>query len=301
MQLNNPTKDRRANMLYKTIQSRSLKIFFLAILVFILFIFGVKLVPGLFLGYDWTHTYRPAALAMARGESPYTVDIYYAAPWALLPLIPFALLPTQAGIICIFLLGLSAFAFIAYKLGAKPVSMIIFLLSASVVGCLLWGNIEWMPLLAIVLPAPIGLIFAVIKPQVGIGIVIYWFFKILKTEGMISVIKTFIPVSILTLLSFWMYGLWPLRFQQTLDLSNSSTLDYNSTIWPQGAFIGIWLVYKAIKSHQVKTATAASPFLSPYTLQYTWVAVLISVINKPMELLIISIGLWIPVALRFVS
>ncbi|HSG44117.1 MAG TPA: hypothetical protein VLA72_13255 [Anaerolineales bacterium] len=292
---------KKGKMLNSTLKSQSIKVTFLAILVLFLIVLGAKLVPSLFLGYDWIHTYRPAALAMARGESPYTVDIYYAAPWALLPLIPIALLPKQAGIICIFLLGLSAFAYTAYKLGAKPVSMIIFLLSASVVGCLLWGNIEWMPLLAIVLPAPIGLIFAVIKPQVGIGIVIYWLFKILKTEGFKSVIKAFLPVTILTLLSFWMYGLWPLRFQQTLDLSNSSSLDYNSTIWPQGAFIGIWLLYKAIKSHHARTAMAASPFLSPYTLQYTWVAVLVSVINKPMELLIISIGLWIPVALRFVN
>lgn len=288
-------------MLNVSQQSQSIKVIFLAILILLLIIFGIKLVPSLFLGYDWIHTYRPAALAMARGESPYTVDIYYAAPWALLPLIPIALLPEQAGVICIFLLGLSAFAYIAYKLGAKPVSMIIFLLSASVVGCLLWGNIEWMPLLAIVLPAPIGLIFALIKPQVGIGIVIYWFFKILKAEGIKSVIKTFIPVSIVTLLSFLIYGLWPLRFQQTLDLSNNSALDYNSTIWPQGAFIGIWLIYKSIKNHKIETATAASPFLSPYTLQYTWVAVLVPAINKPMELLIISIGLWIPVAFRFVS
>lgn len=277
------------------------RIVLLIILVSILVVMGIKLVPNLFLGYDWIHTYRPAALAMAQGRSPYGVEIFYAAPWALLPLIPLAFLPEQAGIICSFLLGLLAFTFIAYKVGAKPISIIIFLLSASVVGCLLWGNIEWMPLLAIVFPAPIGLIFAVIKPQVGIGIVIYWFVNILRTKGIKAVVTAFLPVTLVTLLSFWMYGLWPLRFQQTLDLSNSSSLQYNSSIWPQGVFIGIWLLYKAIKSDQARTAIAASPFLSPYALQYTWAAVLVGAIHAPLELLIISLGLWIPVALRFIN
>ena len=279
----------------------TLKFSILIILVVVLVIFSINLAPKLFLGYDWVHTYRPAALAMAHGQSPYTVDIYYAAPWAVIPLIPFAFLPEQVGIMSVFLLGLTAFALIPYKLGAKPASTIVFLLSASVVGCLLWGNIEWMPLLSILMPAPIGLIFAVIKPQVGIGIVIYWFFHILTTKGLKEVIKAFTPVTLLTLLSFWMYGFWPLRFQQSLDLSTSSSLQYNSSVWPQGAFIGFWLLYKAIKSKQPRTAIAASPLLSPYALQYTWATVLVGVIHQPLELLIISIGLWIPVALRFIN
>lgn len=288
-------------MFNKLTQIRTTKIFLLILLISILIVIGIDLVPNLFLGYDWLHTYRPAALAMARGESPYNVEIFYAAPWALLPLIPFAFLPEQIGIICIFILGLLSFAYIAYKLSSNPTSMVIFLLSASVVGCLLWGNIEWMPLLAIVFPAPIGLIFAVIKPQVGIGIVIYWFFSILRTKGIKDVVKTFLPVTTLTLLSFWMYGFWPVRFQQTLDLSSSSSLEYNSSIWPQGAFIGLWLIYKGIQNNKARTAMAASPFLSPYALQYTWATVLIGAIHAPMELLIISIGLWIPVALRFIN
>ena len=286
-------------MLHKSLQNPIIKIILLVVFISVLVLLSIELVPDLFLGYDWIHTYRPAALAMARGDSPYSVDIFYAAPWALLPLIPLALLPEQIGVICIFLLGLVAFSLIPYKLGAKPASMVIFLLSASVVGCLLWGNIEWMPLLAIILPAPIGLIFAIIKPQVGIGIVIYWFFSILRSKGIKEVVKTFLPVTILTLMSFWVYGLWPLRFQETLELSNTSQLNYNSSIWPQGVFIGIWLLYKAIKNEQTKTAMAASPFLSPYTLQYTWAAVLVGAIHAPMELLALSIGLWIPVAFRF--
>jgi hypothetical protein len=271
----------------------------IAILIILISILAYVLSTSLpDLGYDWTHTYRPAALAMAHGESPYTVDIYYAAPWAVLPLIPFALLPEKLGIAAIFLLGLFAFAYVAYTLNPKPAVIILFMLSAPVVGCLIWGNIEWMPLLGLVLPAPIGLIFAVIKPQVGIGLIIYWFFHLMKTQGLIGTIKAFLPVTIITLLSFWLYGFWPLRFQDTLNLSSSSDAQYNITLWPYGIFAGIWLLYKALQHQKAETAIAASPFLSPYTLQYTWVTVLASVAHAPMELLLVSIGLWIPVVLR---
>jgi len=277
------------------------KIWLLFILTSALFYIFVVIFPHLPIGMDWWHTYRPAALALAHGKSPYSVEIFYAAPWSLILLIPFALLPFEIGNIGIFLLGLFAFAYVAYKLGADRKSMSIFLLSASVVGCLVYGNIEWMPLLGLVLPAPIGLVFAVIKPQVGIGIVIYWFVQILRTRGGWAVIKTFAPVTILTLLSFWLYGFWPLRFQQTMELDAKSSISYNTSLWPQGIFIGVWLLYKAIQNNKPGTAIASSPFLSPYALQFTWVAVLAGLVQYPLELLIVSIALWIPVAIRIIN
>jgi hypothetical protein len=276
-----------------------IKIVLLVVLIFILFYVLVNVFQHLPVGWDWYHTYRPAALEMAHGRSPYNVSVFYAAPWSLIPLIPFALLPYEIGIAGVFLLGFLAFAYIPYKLGASRISTIIFLLSASVMGCLHDGNIEWMPLLGFVLPAPIGLIFAVIKPQVGIGIIIYWFVRIFRTKGFWGIAKAFTPIAILTLLSFWMYGFWILGFQRTLEQSANSSFAYNTSIWPQGIFIGIWLLYKAIQKDEAKMAMAASPFLSPYVLQFTWVAILAGLIQSPLELMVVSAALWIPVALRF--
>ncbi len=260
----------------------------------------IRIFPMLQIGMDWEQVYRPAALAMAQGKSPYSV-VFYAAPWSVIPLIPFALLPSELGNIGVFILGLSAFAYVAYKLGAGPGNMAIFLLSAPVVGCLIYGNIEWMPLLGFVLPPQIGLIFAIIKPQVGIGLAIYWFVHIFRTKGIIEVIKTFTPVILVTLLSFWMYGFWPLIFQKTMEQSRTSALDYNTSLWPQGIFVGIWLLYKAIQKQKPGMALASSPFLSPYALQFTWVSVLAGLIGSPLELLLVSIGLWIPAVIRTIA
>jgi hypothetical protein len=276
------------------------KIFLLVIFSAILFYILLNVFQNLDIGRDWRLTYRPAATEMLHGRSPYNVTIFYAAPWSLIPLLPFALLPYNISNICIFFLGLFTFAYTAHKLGASPPSMIIFLTSAPVIGCLLNGNIEWLPLLGIILPAPVGLIFAVTKPQVGIGIVVYWFIHIYRTKGLLSVVKTFTPVTLLTLVSFWMYGFWILGFQRTLEQSAVSSYAYNVSVWPYGIFAGLWLLYKSIQKEKPRTAMAASPFLSPYALQYTWVAVLTGVIHAPLELLAVSIGLWIPVALRFI-
>src|SRR5688572_12704550 len=86
---------------------------------------------GLPIGVDWHNTYRPASLAVLAGESPYSIEIYYAAPWAAWILAPFAVLPYPMGRLITFLLGLFAFAFVAWRAGATPITMIIFLCSAG--------------------------------------------------------------------------------------------------------------------------------------------------------------------------
>ncbi len=80
---------------------------------------------------DWLNTYAPAALATWHGQSPYTVPIYFAAPWAILPLIPLALIPYAIGRACVFIIGLSAFAFTAYRMGARPITLALFLFVIS--------------------------------------------------------------------------------------------------------------------------------------------------------------------------
>jgi hypothetical protein len=256
----------------------------------------ILIAPLLPVGLDWQNTYRPAALAMLRGESPFSVEIYYAAPWALIPLMPFALLPYAIGRFFVFLLGLGAFAFTAHRLGAGKWTMMIFMLSASVVGCLNNGNIEWMPLLGSVLPPQFGLILLAVKPQVGIGLGLYWLVMIWREKGFLEVVKVFAPVTVLLLLSFVVYGFWPLRFDQTLAWSVD-----NTTLGLQGMFIGgVGLVW-AIRNRSEKAALASGPFFSPYVLQFTWSAALVPLLDKPAELLAAVVLLWVPVVVRVIG
>lgn len=252
--------------------------------------------PFLPVGLDWQNTYRPAALAMLKGDSPFSVEIYYAAPWALIPLMPFALLPYALGRLGVFLLGLCAFAFTAYQLGARKWTLILFMLSAAVVGCLNNGNIEWMPLLGIVLPPQLGLILLAVKPQVGIGLGLYWMVMIWREKGFVEVVKAFAPVTVLLLISFGLYGPWVLRFDQTLAWSVD-----NTSFGFQGLFIGAVALVWSVRNRNERTALAAGPFLSPYVLQFTWSATLVPLLNKPWELLVGVVCLWVPVIARIIG
>jgi hypothetical protein len=252
----------------------------------------VKFLP---VGLDWRDTYRPAALAMLRGESPFSVEIYYAAPWALIPLMPFALMPYAIGRAGVFVLGLAAFAFTAHRMGARGWVMVVFLCSAAVVGCLNNGNIEWMPLLGIVLPPQLGLVLLAVKPQVGVGLGLFWMFMIWRSDGPLKVLKTFAPVTVLLLISFALYGLWPLRFEQTIAWSADNT----SLGW-YGMALGWAVLMRAIRKGDEGMALASGPLLAPYVLQFTWSALLVYLLKHPLELAGTVAILWVPVILRVI-
>jgi hypothetical protein len=265
--------------------------------VAVLLLLTLILLPFLYVslphGLDWHDTYRPAALAVLHGQSPYTVAIYYAAPWAAWLLIPIAVLPTVLGQMMIFLAGVAAYTYIALQFGAKPISLLLFLSSAAVIGCLINGNIEWLPLLGAVLPPQLGLIFLAIKPQVGIGLGLYWLVLIWRERGFREVAITFAPVTLLLLLSFLLYGLWPLRFSQTVAWSSD-----NVTLFPYGVGLGLVILVQALQTRDSRASLASGPFFSPYVIHFTWACMLVYLLQKPKLLLFAVIALWVPIVIK---
>lgn len=248
-------------------------------------------------GIDWRDTYRPAALALLSGKSPFSVEIYFAAPWGLVPLLPLAVLPERLGRAILLLASLAAFAFTARRLGAKPWALIAFLVSPPVLHCLLNANIEWMPLLGCVLPPQWGLLLIALKPQIGIAVAIFWLVESWRKGSWREVMHVFAPLAIITLMSFGLFGLWPLRWQATMTL----TRDYNASLWPSTIPVGLALLVASLRLRQIKPAMAASPCLSPYVLLHAWVGALAALVSSTAETLAAVIGLWILVVLRGLS
>jgi hypothetical protein len=263
-------------------------IFLLAITLIML---GSLYLPA---GIDWRDTYRPATLALLTGESPYKVDIFFAAPWGLIPLIPFAILPEAIGRAALLLIGLGSFAYTAHKLGGKTIALIAFLLSPPVMHCLLNSNIEWLPLLGFILPPQIGLFFISIKPQIGVAVGIFWFIEAWRKGGYRNVIHVFWPITLALLISFAIFGFWPMRFRETIFL----TRGYNASLWPGTIPVGLALLVAAIHKRNIKFAIASSPCLSPYVLLHAWTGALVSFVSQPIETIAAVIGLWILVIIR---
>ena len=261
------------------------------LLALILIVLGSRYLPA---GIDWRDTYRPATLALLSGKSPYSVDIFFSAPWGLIPLVPFALLPENLGRATLFLLGIGSFAFTAHLLGAKPLALIAFLLSPPVMHCLLNSNIEWLPLLGFIMPPQIGLFFIAIKPQIGAGVGFFWLIEAWRRGGFREVVRVFCPVLLALLISFAIFGLWPLRFSDTLTLTGA----YNASLWPISIPIGLTLLGTSLRKRNIKYAMASSPCLSPYVPFHAWVGALVAIMSEPIETIVAVIGLWILVIIR---
>ncbi|MEW6717486.1 MAG: hypothetical protein AB1345_08285 [Chloroflexota bacterium] len=246
-------------------------------------------------GIDWQETYRPAGLAILRGKSPYSIEGYRIVPWAILPVLPFAGLPEHIGRALYLVVSLAVFGYVSYKLGAKPITLFVFLLSPPVLHCLLNANIDWLPLLGFVLPPSIGLFFVVIKPQIGIGVVIFWLIETTRARGWRETVRTFVPVSVALALSFILFGFWPERFMAPVSFW------WNASLWPASIPVGLVLMVTAIRQRKVEYSMAASPCLSPYVLLHSWSGALVSLSKAPLEMIAAVLGLWIMVGLRVIS
>ncbi len=245
-------------------------------------------------GVDWTTNYRPASLALLRGESPYTVELFFAPPWSLLPLLPFAVLPVQVGRVALFIVALLSFAFTAYRLGASPLGVAILMLSPPVVHCLLNANIEWIPLLGFVLPPQVGLLLITAKIQTGWVVGLFLVVEAWRKGGLREVMRISWPLMVAFLLSCLFFGLWPLHLPNVMPLAT----DINASFWPYSIPVGLALLVASVRKRDIRLAMPASPCLSPYALFHTWSAAVVALVASTAELAAAVAGLWIVVGIQ---
>jgi hypothetical protein len=210
---------------------------------------------------DWRLTFYPATRLLLSGQNPYLVTTLHNPAWALIPLIPMALFGEKMGGAILFFVSVSVYALVARRFG----KFWLFLLSPIVIYALVFGNIDWLVLLGLLFPPSIGMFFVVMKPQMGIGIVLWWAWKAWKEK---SLVKTFTPIVVALLATFMVYGNW--LSGRTDDVINAS---WNMSIFPYSIPIGLYLIYK-------KKFISCSPFLSPYLMLGSWSVVLLELGNK---------------------
>lgn len=250
----------------------------------------IVIFPFITSGRDWTVWYRPAILHLLSGESPYTIPIANP-PWALIPLIPLALLPPMVGAVIQVVASPIIFSLIAYKLGAKPLPIVFLALSSPVIHNAININIDWMPALGLLMPPQIGLFFVLIKPQAGIGVAVYWLFDAWKKDHTKGVIKTFSPVIICYLLSFAVFGNWLLPgAKKSLEIAQEFG---NTNVFPWAVPLGVALLVFTIRKRLPTLSISASPLLSPYVAMHSWSTFLLGLINYPVLSIIACILSWV--------
>jgi len=235
------------------------------------------------MGFDWVFAFRPAIMALLAGQSPYSLHGYQFvnAPWALLPLLPLALLPEWAGYLALIAISLCAFGFIAYRLKAAPLAMVAFLLSPFVLRCLYMGQIDWLPMIGVVLPPQIGLIFIATKPQTCGIVALYWLIEAAKRR---TVIRTFAPVAIITALSFIPFGFWP---------GKMNGFGVTNALWPFSIALSVALFVMAYIRRDKNTAAAASPLISPYAQPHSFAVMLLPFMRHSALMIMAVVASWI--------
>lgn len=244
---------------------------------------------------DYHGAFRPAALEILHGRSPYNAEGFFNPPWTAVLLIPFAVLPENVGRALMVIAALGVYAYVAHKLGANKPTLILLLLSPPSLHGILNGNIDWLAVLGVVLPPWLGLFFLAIKPQVGMIVVLYLFVAEWRKGGLLRVLKTFLPVGLASVLSIVIFGPWFTK------VSNEINLAGNSSLWPMSLPIGLTMLVATIRKNEIRYSMAASPFVSPYVIMHSWIGAFLALAPKPYEATAAVIGMWIVVALRFFS
>ena len=253
-------------------------------------------------GVDWQYSFRPAVFELLAGHSPYHLDrgiqgswdqyTFWNAPWALLPLIPLALLPVQLGRALLVVVTILSLAYVSRRLGAQPLAIGLLLVSPPVMHGLLVGNIDWLAVLGFIMPPQIGLFFIAIKPQIGIAVAIFWLVEAWRKGGWREVLRIFWPITVALALSILIFGPWPLRFE------TQAGVWWNASLWPMSIPVGLGLLAAALHKRKIEFAMAASPCLSPYLMMHSWVVVLLAVVSSLPETAAAVVGFWILILIR---
>lgn len=116
------------------------------------------------------------------------------------------------------------------------------------------NNVDWIPMLVLLLPTWVGFIAISAKPQMWCGYGIVLALREIRNSRW----GIFVPLSIITALSFAIWGFWPAQ----LHLPWGAL--WNMAPWPFGIPVGIIILALAIKRDDEFLGALASPFLVPY-------------------------------------
>lgn len=243
------------------------------------------------MGADWNSIFRPATLALLHGISPYSIPSFTNPPWALIPLIPFSLLPRPFDFLFFSLASFAIFGIVANRFGARPLTIVLFLSLPQLVWGIEYGNIDCLVSLGIIIPGPIGILLLATKPQIGFPILVFKCLETYKDGGIKKVASNFSPLIILTIVSIILIG-------STFKPSQWQDFPGNLAYFPYLIPVGLILFYRSLKNADIRQSIAAGPFLTPYIGVQSLPLAIIGFLGSEDESLIAIASFWIIFLLR---
>lgn len=213
------------------------------------------------LGIDFKHTYARAA---DNWRDPFTIEgipdqePFTNPPWVL-ALLPHAFLfPAHIGAAVNSTITIIVILVVIRRFGGTWQTALMTFTSAPFFDLMLKSNVDWIPMLALLLPPMWGLPLLVIKPHSIGAVALIWWKRQRFSLWMLA------PLAVLGVLSLLVYGLW---FTQV-------GLPWNAAAWNFAPFpyflpLGTYMLYRAYRSDDAFLAAAATPLLTPYIATYS--------------------------------
>jgi len=224
------------------------------ILVVALLALAVIVLTNLYpVGVDW------ATFCRADIMRPHATEGFISPPWMLL-FLPHRSLSLGVGNAVNLILNIAVLLFAIRKWGGSAFAASLVFTSPVFFALALTNNVEWLPLLGLLVNPFFGGVLLSCKPQCLSLAFLIW----LKRDLRVAIL----PLAVL-LFSLVVWGWWP----GDVELDLSSKL-YNFSILPVGIPYGIYLLWIAWREDDAYLAAIATPLFVPYLAPYSLVSVL---------------------------
>lgn len=232
---------------------------------------------------DFDYLYY-GGLALRVGESPYIVPGFYSPLHILIYFSPLSLLPLDLAFRINALVCLSAFTFAFWRISkGETQTFILLMLSPFPIFTAYFGNVEWLIVLAVVVDPAIGVLLALVKPQIGFVLAAVLWLEVWRANKPRAAILAIGVVSVYAVSVFT--GMrWGVLSGQVWNISP----------WPYLVPAGAFLCVRALVKRSRLSALAAAPLLSPYLgTPASWVGLLPLLSARRRTLILAVIASWL--------
>lgn len=249
----------------------------------VLTIFGAYLSP---ISVDVRSYFRPAVKTFLSGGDAWTVQGFHSPPWLLPFLLPLAL-PDSLGRGIFLALTVLVSVWALRRMGVKGYESILFLTMPLWIFEMMAGNVDWLSLLGMTLPLPIGLPLMLLKPQFALGVIVMRLWHTWKTEKGRGAMVAVAPTLVLVFLSLALFGTsWVRAF-------TSATASGAASLFPWGVPLGVFCMAMALWKNRMEFAYPVGPLLAPHISGYTWQVVFLSLVKDRFRMTVVWIVLWV--------
>lgn len=201
---------------------------------------------------DW-EVFQVAVALLWAGKSPYFgtgQQAFYNPAWTAVILSPLVWLPVTWQPLAVALASLAAVALVARQLRIGTIGTFLTLSAPALWYTIGYGNIDALVWFGLVVPAPIGLLFLAMKPQMTLWVMAV----VVARQGTWgSRAAAIVPLLVIGGASVALYG-WRLPAPSRL------TVEW----WPYGLALGIPMGLWAVWKRSVRAAILAMPLCTPY-------------------------------------